>query len=175
MLDKETTCCFTGHRPEKMPFPESENSYGYLHFRKALERAIQDAVNSGYRHFLTGMSRGVDFWAAQTVIALKKAYHGITLEAAIPFDGQDGSWREKDRQTYRRILSSCDSVTILSPVWTSGVMYSRNRYMVDNSSMLIAAYTGQSGGTRYTYEYALSKGLTVVNVFEQDYYDYTNV
>ena len=33
-------------------------------------------------------------------------------------------------------------------------MFRRNRYMVDNANLLLAAYDGQPGGTAMTVEYA---------------------
>ena len=36
--------------------------------------------------------------------------------------------------------------------------------MVDHASMLIAAFDGTAGGTRYTVEYALNRGLTIVDL-----------
>ena len=36
--------------------------------------------------------------------------------------------------------------------------------MVDHASLLIAAFDGTPGGTRYTVEYALRRGLTVVDL-----------
>ena len=36
--------------------------------------------------------------------------------------------------------------------------------MVDHASLLIAAFDGSSGGTCYTVEYALNRGLSVVDL-----------
>lgn len=36
--------------------------------------------------------------------------------------------------------------------------------MVDNCSRLICYYDGSNGGTRYTVEYAQSKGLPISNI-----------
>lgn len=170
---RHTTCCFTGHRPEKMPFAASGNSFAFHQFQRALERAIQDAIHSGYRHFITGMSRGMDLWAAQFVLRFRKAYQDLILEAAIPFEGQADAWDYADRQLYQMVRSRCDSVVVLSPAYQPDVMHQRNRYMVDHASLLIAAYDGSPGGTRYTYDYARRKGLDIVNIFETDYYDYS--
>ena len=41
-------------------------------------------------------------------------------------------------------------------------MLRRNRYMVDRSGLLIAAYNGLMGGTMYTIHYANKHGLDVV-------------
>ena len=43
-------------------------------------------------------------------------------------------------------------------------MQRRDRYMVDHASLLIAAFDGTAGGTRYTVEYALSRGLSIVDL-----------
>lgn len=156
-----------------MPFAANGNSFDFLQFQRALERAVQDAIHSGYRHFITGMSRGMDLWAAQIVVRFQKAYRDVILEAAIPFEGQADAWEYADRQLYQAIRNRCDSVVVLSPVYQPDVMHQRNRYMVDHASLLIAAYDGSPGGTRYTYDYARRKGLDIINLFEQDYYDYS--
>jgi predicted Rossmann fold nucleotide-binding protein DprA/Smf involved in DNA uptake len=45
-----------------------------------------------------------------------------------------------------------------------GCMQRRNRYMVDRSARLIAAYDGLLGGTMYTIHYAMRRGVDVVIV-----------
>lgn len=170
---KDRTCCFSGHRPEKMPFAANANSYAFQQFHNALTRTVYDAIHSGYNHFITGMSRGMDLWAAQEVIAYREAYPELVLEAAVPFLGQESLWSEQDQALYNAVREACDSVVILSPEHRPNVMHQRNRYMVDRSSLLIAAYDGTAGGTRYTVEYARSRGLQIINLFETDYFDYT--
>ena len=43
-------------------------------------------------------------------------------------------------------------------------MMRRNRYMVDNSTILIAAYGGKPGGTMNTLLYALRRGLEIIEL-----------
>ena len=43
---------------------------------------------------------------------------------------------------------------VLQDHYTEGCMQRRNRYLVEHSSMLIAVYSGGSGGTKYTIDYA---------------------
>ena len=43
-------------------------------------------------------------------------------------------------------------------------MQRRNRYMVDHASMLLAVHDGQSGGTQRTMEYAMRRGLQIVDI-----------
>lgn len=170
-MDKSITCCFTGHRPEKMPFSATAHSFAYHTFRRNLEFAVQQAILDGYRHFITGMSRGMDLWAAMCVLDFKRAYPGLTLEAAIPCPEQPSRWPAEDVRFYNLVLSRCDTRTVLSPRYTAGCMDKRNRYMVDHSSLLIAAFDGRSGGTRNTCLYAERTGVRIHNILveESDY------
>ena len=159
-MDKSITCCFTGHRPEKMPFSATAHSFAYHTFRRNLEFAVQQAILDGYRHFITGMSRGMDLWAAMCVLDFKRAYPGLTLEAAIPCPEQPSRWPADDVRFYNLVLSRCDTRTVLSPRYTVGCMDKRNRYMVDHAGRIIAAYDGEpKGGTAQTLAYALKQGL----------------
>ena len=51
---RQYRCAFTGHRPEKVVGSEGKI---IVELRKEILKAIDD----GYRVFLTGMSRGVDY------------------------------------------------------------------------------------------------------------------
>ncbi len=90
----------------------------------------------------------------------------INLVAVVPFEKQTSKWKARDREKYFNILSKCDEVIILSTHYQSGCYHKRNRYMVDNSSKLICCYNGSSGGTRYTIEYAESKSIPIINIYD---------
>jgi len=53
---------------------------------------------------------------------------------------------------------------MVSAKYSSSCMLRRDRYMVDHASLLIAAFDGSSGGTRYTVEYALNRGLSILDL-----------
>ena len=77
---------------------------------------------------------------------------------------QADSWPAAQRQRYRALVESCDFETMVSSVYSSSCMQRRDRYMVDHASLLIAAFDGSAGGTRYTVEYAMRRGLDVVDL-----------
>lgn len=159
--DKRRTCCFTGHRPEKIP----QEMIAPLQYQ--LAEAIEQAVADGYCRFISGMSRGFDFWAAQIVLSMKEQYPQIELEAALPCVGQERAWIIPQQEEFQTLLNQADIQTCLSQVYTKGCMHARNRYMVDSSSLLIAFYNGdKTGGTAYTCRYASTQGIQIVNLFE---------
>ena len=83
-MERETTCCFTGHRPDKLPWRDDEWDPRCVALKERLAAALEDAYNKGMRHFICGMARGADFYFCEAVLRLKERRPGITLEAAIP-------------------------------------------------------------------------------------------
>jgi uncharacterized phage-like protein YoqJ len=149
-------CCFTGHRPEKLRASEQE-------VRLALRREILRAAEEGFVTFLSGMARGVDHWAAEEVLALREAY-GLRLICALPHPDFEKRWSAEAQATHRRILAAADHVVTVSSSYYAGVYQRRNCYMVDHSSLVIAAYDGTAGGTKNTVKYAEGQGVPVRNV-----------
>ena len=107
---------------------------------------------------------GCDLYFCEAVLALRERHSGVTVEAAIPCPTQADAWPAAQRERYARLVASCDFETMVSDHYTSSCMQRRDRYMVDHASMLIAAFDGTAGGTRYTVEYALNRGLTIVDL-----------
>ena len=163
---KQTTCAFTGHRPEKLPCGGDEISSGVMTLKTYLRRAIEQAIADGYTTFISGMSRGVDMWAAEIVLDLQKPHPFINLHAAVPCKTQCGAWACADIDRYLAILKQAQSIHVLSPTYTPSCMHERNRYMVDHASCLIAVYDGTSpGGTANTVQYAQQQGIEIQRIW----------
>ena len=83
-MDRATTCCFTGHRPDKLPWGSRESDPRCLTLKRRLTQAVEGAYAQGMRHFICGMARGTDLYFAEAVLALRLCRSGVTLEAAAP-------------------------------------------------------------------------------------------
>ena len=161
-MNRETTCSFTGHRPEKLPWRGDESDPRCLALKERLAAAVEDAYDRGMRHFLCGMARGADFYFCDAVLELRERRSGVTLEAGIPCEEQAARWSERERERWFSLVERCDGETMLQHHYDKGCMLRRNRYLVDHSSMLIAVYDGMLGGTMYTLSYAMKQGLETV-------------
>lgn len=164
MYERELTCCFTGHRPQKLPWSYDETDPRALAMLDELDRVLAQILRRGYRHFICGMAEGCDLVFAELILALREDLPGVTLEAAVPCPGQSARWSARSRARYDAILSRCDKVTVVSQVYTPGCMMARNRYMVDCSSLLLACSNGQPGGTLNTIRYAWEQNVEVITV-----------
>ena len=159
---KERTCCFTGHRPQKLPwkFDEKDERCKKMRIRAIIE--IEDAIQKGYDTFITGMAIGFDMICAEIVLELKKIYPHIKLVGAIPCIDQEKFWNEESKERYKKIIKQLDWKWIGADTYSNECMHKRNDYMLDNSSLVIALFNGQRGGTQYTILKAEKMGLETI-------------
>lgn len=155
------TVCFTGRRPQKLPWGYNEADARCLNLKKNLEEKIDSAIEMGATHFISGMALGVDMWAAEIVIQKKKDGADIKLEAALPHKNQSASWSAEHKGRYNNILKECDKITCVSQRYSPYCMMKRNCYMVENSDLVIAATDDFTGGSGKTVLYARSKNVPV--------------
>jgi len=153
----------TGHRPQK-----TNNEYdGKGPMSDWLRKKINDILDMhGPDMLISGMALGVDMLFAE--IAIKR---DLDLIAAIPCRGQEKRWPQKSQDRYNDILSyeKCEKV-ILADSYAPWVMQQRNKYMVDNCQMLIAAWDGTLGGTCNCVQYAKKVDKKIIRINPQDFY-----
>ncbi len=149
-FDIRNACAFTGHRPERLDMPE-ENVV------KWLDEQIHKSVEEGYTVFISGMQRGIDIWAAEIVLKMKKEGSAIKLVCACAFKGMENRWEESWKDRYLKILEEADDTVYIGSHPGRNAFFARNQWMVDHAGRLIAVYTGAPGGTQQTIRYAKKK------------------
>lgn len=147
-------CCFTGHRPEKLSRSEIE-------IKAALREEIKQAIQDGLTVFITGMARGVDLWAAEIVLDLRKRNQEVKLICAIPHEGFEARWSANWKQLYHHVLDNADLVRVITSGYHTGVYQIRNEWMVNHSARVIAVFNGQPSGTKNTIDCAKNQGIPV--------------
>lgn len=157
-FDRTVSAAFTGHRF----YDFSQREF----IQERLTSAISEAYDHGIRNFISGFALGIDLMAAQLVQSLKCNLPGISLTAAIPFEGQAERYNIYDKRVYRRLLELADKVIVLSDCYYPRCFLDRDEFMVENASSLIAYYDGrEKGGTYYTVKKARARGIPIINVY----------
>ena len=157
-FDRTVSAAFTGHRF----YDFSQREF----IQERLTSAISEAYDHGIRNFISGFALGIDLMAAQLVQSLKCDLPGISLTAAIPFEGQAERYNIYDKRVYRRLLELADKVIVLSDYYYPRCFLDRDKIMVENASYLIAYYDGrEKGGTYYTVKKARARGIPIINVY----------
>lgn len=162
-MEIEKTVCFTGHRPEKLGGYVCEKNMS--HFINIIKSMIYyrayDAAESGYKYFISGVARGVDLWAADAVLDIKKKFPDIKLICAKPFPEHENSLKGKELWCFNNVIEKADDVICVSDRYHRNCYRKRNYYMVDNSSLLIGVVDNFKSGTGQTIEYARKKNLDI--------------
>ena len=154
-------CAFTGYRPAKLPFGYDEEGPLAQDFKKRLHETLVVLIPQGYRHMISGGAQGMDLIAAEMVLELKEEFPDVTLEMALPYEGQASRWTDDYQRRWHRCVQEADMVTVISDSFTKGCFFQRNRYMVLQADILVACYDGQEGGTKMTVDYARQCGCPV--------------
>ena len=162
--DRDHSCCFTGHRPQKLPWGTNEEDPRCTALKRELEARLAGIYAQGFRHFLCGMAVGCDMYFAEAVLRLKDKRPDVTLEAAIPCGDQPERWSRAQRLRYNALLDRADKVTVLQLSYSPDCMLRRNRYMVDHASLLLACFDGRPGGTMKTILYAERSGVKTLRI-----------
>lgn len=156
--DPEKSVCFTGHRPEKLPWGFDENDEACKLFKARIEREIEKAYDEGYRFFLSGMADGFDVYAAEAVIRLARKHKGMELIAVFPY-GRGDSPRK------RRIAEKALFCVAIAESYQPSCYMERNYFLVRHSGRAIVGYSGEAAsGTGATMRMALREGLEVIMI-----------
>ncbi len=164
MRARQVSCCFSGHRPAKLPWGSNEDDARCAALKQRLRDVMEAAYQEGYRHFICGMAQGCDLYFCELALQMRQKYGDVSVEAAVPCPTQADGWTAAERLRRQQLLDACDVETMVQDHYSPDCMQRRNRYMVDHASLLIAVHDGQSGGTRRTIEYALRRGLAIVDI-----------
>jgi len=154
----DKTVCFSGHRPEKLPGKGLCDRAETVFIKNLLRSKIEKSISEGYTRFLSGVARGIDLWAAQTVLELREIHPDITLVCVKPVENQGHNFPEEDRIVYESVINRADKVVCTSAGYTRSCYAVRNRYMVDNAEKLIAFVNNYRSGTGQTINYARKLG-----------------
>lgn len=166
---KEKAVCFTGHRPETFCQTIGLDGPAIKMIKSMLYYQIQLAIDDGYEYFISGVARGVDIWAANYVIELKRKYPRLKLICAKPFLEHSKGFRGSELYDLNNILKKSDDVVCVSEHYSRGCYMRRNRFMVDNASRLIAVVGNYQSGTGQTINYAYKQGIDIRTINVKDY------
>ena len=117
-MPRESTACFTGHRPEKLPWGYNEADMRCFVLKAELSKMILQAYGCGYTHFIAGGALGADMYAAEAVLELKRTHTDITLELALPFPTFNMNLRGELRERFDTILLRADKSTVCAESYT---------------------------------------------------------
>ena len=163
------SCVVAGHKPQRFKFKHNEQAPLCKALIAAVAEEIKALYSKGVELFYVGCAVGIDTWAAEIVLELKKEakYSDIELFCAIPFPGHDERYTARQKMRHQSILNQCTYKEVVGREY-SPVSYKRlNYFMVDKSQYLIAVYDqdkSEHNGLMQTVNYAIKKNLQITYI-----------
>ncbi len=134
----------TGHRPERL-------GTNWPVVERWIAEKLEEYKARGERvSLISGMARGVDQIAAVTAIDA-----GVGVRCYYPFPHTFSNLEDY-------VMTHAEVTRFEQDKYSYGVYLKRDRRIVDDCDVLLVVWDGvKSGGTYYTYKYALEKGKKV--------------
>ncbi|MEE0776861.1 MAG: hypothetical protein U0M15_07370 [Bacillota bacterium] len=148
---KEKTCCIIGHKA--IPIGR------WGEFRDDMSKALEAALDEGYNRFLCGFDDGADMAFMEALYEhWQQREHDFYIEAILPY-----RFRLIASIVHRYakpLLATCHHVYVMEEKYYRGIYKKRNKLMLQESSLVIAAYDGRKkGDTKAMIEMAQEAGI----------------
>lgn len=97
----------TGYRAHELNiFSQKHKGIGYI--RQAIANKLKPLVEEGLEWVITPGQYGVDLWACEAVIAMKRQYPGLKLSILTAFANPEEGWKEDKKEYFQSLLSGVD-------------------------------------------------------------------
>lgn len=147
---------FTGHRA----YSGSDE--------ELLVATIRDLYAEGVRHFRVGMAEGFDLAAGRAVVDIMLSHNDIILEACIPWPTFASRFTAEERSLYDTILSHATVVRYSDNAYHPAIFRHRNDMLVEGADVVVAWWSGTTGGTAYTVKKAKKLGCRIINLYPKE-------
>ena len=146
----EKTCCFTGHKNLTQ-----EQAIEALHL---LIKRVNELTIEGYTHFISSFANDTDVLLAQIIGSFRYKNKNLVLEAVIPIENKLNSL---DKIKYALMLYN--KVTVIQEQCGPECFQKRNKYMIDNSGVVVALWDEKTSKEAYNaVNYARSQGKEII-------------
>lgn len=153
----------TGHRPKDL-FGYDLRHPGYDIMKNFFYKKFDELALSGKFTAISGGAQGVDQIFAWCAVKWQAKNPGLLHNLlAMPCAGQSSKWPLAGQKSFENLRKRMDEVIVLQEFYTPDCMDKRNQYMVNNSDIVLAVWTGKAkGGTANCVRYADKVGKNII-------------
>lgn len=131
----------TGYKASELGiFSEKHPGIGII--KKAITKQLLSLLDEGLEWVVVSGQWGVEIWAAEAVLELKKTYPQLRLAVITPFLEQEENWKEDKQNLYRSVLQRADYVNSVTKSKYDGPWQFRakNQFLLRNSDGMLLVY-----------------------------------
>lgn len=150
----------TGYRAHELSIYDEKNK-GIPYIRKAITNKLIPLIEEGLEWVITPGQYGVDLWACEAVIALKRNYPRLKLSILTAYLNPEERWKEEKKTFYQEVLKGVDYYGAVSKQPYIDVWQLRNRddllFAKTDGILLVYDEDAGAGSPRFYKERALKK------------------
>lgn len=135
-----------------------ENDPGVVYIKLAIKKALLQLLDQGLEWVMVSGQLGVEMWAAEVTIELrKKLFPELKLAIITPFLEQESNWSDKNKEWYSSILQRADFVdSVTKRKYDSPSQFRlKNLFAIQKSDALLLVYDEERDGSpKYLFQTA---------------------
>ena len=110
------SCAITSQRPTRFKFKYQEYMTSCKRLKKRLHDVFTELYRRGVRRFYVGGALGVDLWAGEILLEMRRQeeYQELEIVLVYPFPGHDERWDPKSQERLRHLKENCDQFVMVS-------------------------------------------------------------
>lgn len=152
----------SGYRAHELQIFNQKHE-GIVYIKKAIESRLIPLIEEGVEWVLSPGQYGVDLWACEVVISLKRQYPQLKLSIMTAYQNPEEQWKEDKQEYYRSILVGVDYYGAVShqPYIAPWQFAARDDLLLRKSDGMLLVYdedTGE-GSPRFLKEKAMKLQL----------------
>ena len=138
----------TGYKPHELGIFDDKHP-GVRFIKKALEKRLVALLDEGLEWVIISGQLGIETWAAEVVIDLKKEYTDLKYAVITPFTDQEKNWNDMKKEKYHTIVAKADYHTSLTkrPYEAPWQFIEKDKFFMRNSDGILIVYDEENDGS----------------------------
>ncbi|MBO0587644.1 DUF1273 domain-containing protein [Sporosarcina sp. E16_8] len=138
----------TGYKPHELGIFDDKHP-GVRFIKKALEKRLVALLDDGLEWVIISGQLGIEAWAAEVVIDLKKEYTDLKYAVITPFIDQEKNWNDMKKEKYHTLIAKADYHTSLTkrPYEAPWQFIEKDKFFMRNSDGILIVYDEENDGS----------------------------
>lgn len=141
------TLVVTGYRSFELGvFQENDPKIKVI--KKVIKTAIKQYLEEGLEWVLIGGNLGVEIWAAEPIVELKKEYPELKFSIIYPYLEFGNNWNEANQAMLQKVVEQADYVDAVShlPYQNSSQLKNHTHFLLTHADGAIVVYDDEFTG-----------------------------
>lgn len=130
--------------------------------KDSIHKTLTNIVNNGYKTFYCGLNSEFELMCLETISEMKNNHSYLKIIGVLPCSIKKSNLYKNLSAENSNIIKHLNKIICMSDKKTSiESLYERNKYMINNSSIIITYYNKNSNNLLETMNYAKSRNLQI--------------